>query len=147
MVVSLEEGQAFFANRSAYEVAKSMVYKGDEPLVNVTAKMCTRSTDREYRMRQRKAQLPDTELHRLQRFGMNRMWRNDIFPSDLVLQMCLMAAAQLGGDEAVQNFLDETVLADRTTSVRSYVQSNPHLVERKVLEDRQDHEGSSLWWV
>ena len=90
-------------------------------------------------------------LQRLRSFGIYRMWRNDILPNDAVLGICLQSAWDIGGDDAVEGFLDDTVLADRATVLRVYIVTN------KVLETKpqfggsrngSDHDGDlHPWWV
>lgn len=51
------------------------------------------------------------------------IYRNDILPSQPYLWRCLSAHA-LAGDEALNNFLDTTYLADRKTTLRTYINKN-----------------------
>lgn len=56
------------------------------------------------------------------RYGIDKIWRDDILPCRAYLRHCILAAKNLG-DEAYNNFLDHTYLGDRSTSIREYLAS------------------------
>lgn len=60
------------------------------------------------------------------KYNVGRMWRADrsILPCDVYLRHCLLAAKALGQHE-LDNFLDTTILADRTTMLRCVVIVGP----------------------
>lgn len=47
--------------------------------------------------------------------------REDILPMPHYLQLCTEAAATIGGEFGLQNWLDTTFLADRQTTIRQYM--------------------------
>ena len=54
------------------------------------------------------------------RFYRGPLWgRRDILPVTKYLRFCVAAARVIGGQRAVDNFLDTSFLADRTTSIRT----------------------------
>jgi hypothetical protein len=61
-----------------------------------------------------------------QYYSSGRLWgRRDILPLRGYLSCCIQAAWELGGDVWLQNILDDTLLADETTSIRCYVEQHP----------------------
>ncbi|XP_024030003.1 uncharacterized protein LOC21388715 isoform X1 [Morus notabilis] len=54
------------------------------------------------------------------RYGIDKIWRDDILPCRAYLRHCALAAKNLS-DEAYNNFLDHTFLGDRTTTIRQYL--------------------------
>ncbi|KAK3261465.1 hypothetical protein CYMTET_29627 [Cymbomonas tetramitiformis] len=65
---------------------------------------------------------------RLETFGIDRIWRDDILPCRTYLRHCVLSAQGLG-DHAYNDFLDTTYLADRTTTIRQHLSSNPDIME------------------
>ncbi|KAM7280014.1 hypothetical protein ACFE04_007148 [Oxalis oulophora] len=53
------------------------------------------------------------------RYNIDKIWRDDVLPCRVYLRHCVLAAKNLG-DEAYNNFLDHTFLADRKTTIRDY---------------------------
>jgi len=90
-----------------------------------TAVMCARWNDDEYR---RVRCPPDEWKRRYGVHGVQRIWMQDsIFPCRVYLRHCVLAASKLGED-AHANFLDNTVLLDRQTTVREWLQRNPDIM-------------------
>ena len=54
-----------------------------------------------------------------------------ILPCRLYLRHCVLAAQNLG-PEAYDNFLDSTFLADRSTSIRAYLDANDSIMTEDV---------------
>ena len=55
------------------------------------------------------------------------LWhRHDILPATAYLELCLQEARALG-PACLENLLDASLLADRTTSVRAYIEGRPAL--------------------
>lgn len=52
-------------------------------------------------------------------YNIHKIWRNDVLPCRVYLRHCVLAAKSLG-DEAYNNFLDHTFIADRKTTIRKY---------------------------
>lgn len=94
------------------------------------ARMCTSSTDLDYRLN--KCVTEDEYHHRVGRHYRGMIWRDDILPFPRYLKFCLVSAAA-HGDEVLDNFLDSSYLADGTTRIRTY-----------LLEQRPDLIPSSL---
>jgi hypothetical protein len=61
------------------------------------------------------------------RFGIKRLWRPDLLPCGVYLRHCVLAA-QARGSACYESFLDHTFLGDRQTTVRAYLQRNPHVM-------------------
>ncbi|GBG83441.1 hypothetical protein CBR_g37153 [Chara braunii] len=90
------------------------------------AVVCARWDDESYR---RIRCQDDEEYYRLYgRHGVDRVWRDDVFPCRAYLRHCVIAARNLGAD-AYDSFLDNTYLADRVTSIRSHLASNPEIMD------------------
>ena len=51
--------------------------------------------------------------------------RPDIRPMRSYLSSCIQAAWKLGGEEWLKSMLDDTILTDGSTSIRSYVEQHP----------------------
>eukprot|EP00850_Spirogloea_muscicola_P000926 SM000003S11171 [mRNA] locus=s3:1301208:1307351:- [translate_table: standard] len=70
----------------------------------------------------------EDEYHRRYgRYGIDKIWIDDILPCRVYLRHCVLAAETLG-KEACDSFLDATFLADRTTTIRQYLDSNPSIM-------------------
>uniref|UniRef100_A0A7N0URP9 Uncharacterized protein n=1 Tax=Kalanchoe fedtschenkoi TaxID=63787 RepID=A0A7N0URP9_KALFE len=54
------------------------------------------------------------------RYNIEKIWQDDVLPCRVYLRHCVLAAKNLG-EEAYNNFLDHTFLADRRTSIREYL--------------------------
>ena len=54
----------------------------------------------------------------------------EIYPCRTYARHCVLAARSLGAD-AEASFLDHTFLADRRTTLRTYLESDPDLMEEK----------------
>ncbi|KAL5065465.1 hypothetical protein RYX36_027202 [Vicia faba] len=52
-------------------------------------------------------------------YNIHKIWRDDALPCRVYLRHCVLAAKSLG-DEAYNNFLDHTFIADRETTIRQY---------------------------
>ena len=59
--------------------------------------------------------------------GVDRIWRDDVLPCPVYARHCVLASRRLSATAAA-SFLDETYLADRTTPLRAYLESNPHVM-------------------
>ncbi|CAG9463442.1 unnamed protein product [Pedinophyceae sp. YPF-701] len=88
------------------------------------AVLCARYSDEEYKA----ARCPPGEFHRRYgRHGIDRVWRDDVFPCRTYLRHCVLAAERLG-QEAYDSFMDSTFLADRETTVREWLRRNPDIM-------------------
>ncbi|CAI9119036.1 OLC1v1020685C1 [Oldenlandia corymbosa var. corymbosa] len=83
------------------------------------AVLCARYTDEEY-FRNRCKGDKEIFFQRYGRYGIQKIWRDDILPCRVYLRHCVLAAENLGVD-AYNNFLDHTYLGDRKTTIREYL--------------------------
>ncbi|KAL9249522.1 hypothetical protein AKJ16_DCAP00222 [Drosera capensis] len=79
------------------------------------AVLCARYTDEEFFN-----EVKEVYYQLYGRYGIDKIWRDNIFPCRTYLRHCVLAAKNLG-DEAYNNFLDHTYLGDRATSIREYL--------------------------
>ncbi|CAA6661974.1 unnamed protein product [Spirodela intermedia] len=86
-----------------------------------SAVLCARYSDDEY-LRVRCKGSQEIYFQRYGRHNIHKIWRDDILPCRVYLRHCVLAAKNLG-QEAYDNFLDHTFIADRETSIRQYLSS------------------------
>ena len=100
-----------------------------------TAVICARNSDQAYRQ----SRCPQEEWERRYgRHGLSSIWRDDVLPCRVYLRHCVLAAKGHGA-KVEKNFLDHTVLADRQTLLRSWLDSNPEIMTElppPALEER-----------
>ncbi|XP_076902113.1 uncharacterized protein LOC143556743 [Bidens hawaiensis] len=82
------------------------------------AVLCARYSDEEYFQNRCKGS-QEIFYERYGRFGIDKIWRDDVLPCRVYCRHCVLAAKNLG-NEAYDNFLDHTFLADRKTTLRKY---------------------------
>ena len=73
-------------------------------------------------------------------FGLETCWGYDkdsgVLPCSVYLRHCTLAASNPNVDPRVRgSFLDETYLVDRQTTIRSYLEQNPGVMETRPPED------------
>lgn len=91
------------------------------------AVLCGRFSDDEYRSKR----CPPAEWERRwARWGVTRIWRDDVLPCRLYLRHCVLAARGFCS-EAYDSFMDNTFLADRKTSIRAYLAQHPLIMEEQ----------------
>lgn len=89
------------------------------------AVLCAKNTDDNYRARR----CPPEEFERRwAKHGVTKIWRDDILPCRVYLRHCVLAAQHFC-PEAYENFLDQTYLGDRTTTVRQYLKVHPDIMQ------------------
>lgn len=97
--------------------------------------LCCQSTDEEYKAKRCKD--VNDYFERVGKYWKERLWFtypeccslkdcSTILPVRKYLNYCLDAAFQLG-DDFGNNFLDTSLLADGKTTIRQYIQMNPHV--------------------
>uniref|UniRef100_A0A7C9A5F6 Uncharacterized protein n=1 Tax=Opuntia streptacantha TaxID=393608 RepID=A0A7C9A5F6_OPUST len=91
-----------------------------KPFTNPAA-LCARYSDEEFFNIRCKGSKEIYHQH-YGRYNIDKIWRDDILPCRTYLWLCVLAAKNLG-DEAYNNFLDHTYLADRKTTIREYLAS------------------------
>ena len=101
--------------------------------VLATGYMCTRSTDEE---------VLDNRGHRAKytaalepHFGFTSIWgeqwgfESGLLPTPVYCRHCVLASQKEGvPEEASESFLDETLLADRVTTLRQYLERAQHVM-------------------
>ena len=90
------------------------------------AVLCTRWTDADYRAERCSAE-GEYEA-RYGRWGVEKIWRDDVLPCRVYLRRCVLAARGLGAEE-LASFLDGTYLADRETTIREHLAGDPTIME------------------
>lgn len=85
----------------------------------IPAVLCTRYSDEEYFLNRCKGS-EDIFYQRYGRYGITKIWLDDILPCRVYLRHCVLAAKNLS-EAAYDNFLDHTFLGDRKTTIREYL--------------------------
>eukprot|EP00546_Thalassionema_frauenfeldii_P016340 CAMPEP_0178896538 /NCGR_PEP_ID=MMETSP0786-20121207/1235_1 /TAXON_ID=186022 /ORGANISM="Thalassionema frauenfeldii, Strain CCMP 1798" /LENGTH=241 /DNA_ID=CAMNT_0020566965 /DNA_START=70 /DNA_END=795 /DNA_ORIENTATION=- len=89
--------------------------------------LCTRSTDESYIKRWGQKRFEE----KYAKYDMKTIWGwkpdSGLRPCAPYLRHCVLAAKAIG-EECYDSFLDETFLVDRTTTIRSYLDSNPQIM-------------------
>ncbi|XP_022864059.1 uncharacterized protein LOC111384070 isoform X2 [Olea europaea var. sylvestris] len=83
------------------------------------AVLCARYSDKEYFENKCKGS-KEIFFQRYGRYGIDKIWADNILPCRVYLRHCVLAAKNLG-DLAYNNFLDHTFLGDRKTTIREYL--------------------------
>ncbi|PON61964.1 Butirosin biosynthesis [Parasponia andersonii] len=83
------------------------------------AVLCARYSDEEF-FRIRCKGSKDIYFQLYGRYGIDKIWRDDILPCRAYLRHCVLAAKNLS-DASYNNFLDHTFLGDRKTTIREYL--------------------------
>ena len=90
--------------------------------------LCAKSTDDAYIERWGKEHFEE-HYHK---YGVDSIWGwsrdSGLLPCAVYLRHCYLAAKSMG-DECLDSFLDDTYLVDRTTTIREYMQANPHVLD------------------
>jgi hypothetical protein len=88
------------------------------------AVICAMNTDENYR---KTRCAPEEWERKYGKHGLTSIWRDDVLPCRVYLRHCVLAATKLG-PIAEESFLDGTVLADRTTTIRQWLEQNPEIM-------------------
>lgn len=90
--------------------------------------LCTRSTDEKFISRWGQDRFDEN----YSKYGISTIWNWDessgLRPCGPYLRHCVLAAEKLG-KECYDSFLDETVLVDRTTTIRTYLEIHPEVMD------------------
>eukprot|EP00873_Tetraselmis_striata_P011088 jgi/Tetstr1/431352/TSEL_021043.t1 len=89
------------------------------------ALICARFSDEEYKA---KRCPPHEWQQRYVQYGVERVWRDDVLPCRVYLRHCVLSAQSLS-PVAYENFLDQTFLADRTTTIRQHLAEEPGIMD------------------
>ncbi|XP_057806059.1 uncharacterized protein LOC131021006 [Salvia miltiorrhiza] len=104
------------------------------------AVLCARYSDEEYFLNRCKGS-EDILFQRYGRYGITKIWMDDILPCRAYLRHCVLAAKNLS-DMAYDNFLDHTFLGDRSTTIREYLStSGSGIMEEEPPEDLKHRYG------
>jgi len=90
--------------------------------------LCTRSTDEHFISRWGQ----DRFVENYSRYGISTIWNWDhssgLRPCGPYLRHCVLAAEKMGKD-CYDSFLDQTVLVDRITTIRNYLEEYPEVMD------------------
>ena len=99
------------------------------------AVVCCRYSDEEYR--ELRCADDNEYYQRYGRFGIDKIWRDDVLPCRVYLRHCVLAARNLQSlydevdDECLdtcEDFLKTTFLADRKTTIEEHLANNPDIM-------------------
>ncbi|PIN08410.1 hypothetical protein CDL12_19011 [Handroanthus impetiginosus] len=82
--------------------------------------LCARYSDEEYLLKRCKGS--KEIFQRFGRYGIHKIWLDDMLPCRVYLRHCVLAAENLS-EIVYNNFLDHTYLGDRITTIREYLAS------------------------
>uniref|UniRef100_A0A7S2Z085 Gamma-glutamylcyclotransferase n=1 Tax=Chloropicon laureae TaxID=464258 RepID=A0A7S2Z085_9CHLO len=74
------------------------------------------------------------------KYGIERVWDDALLPCPVYLRHCVLAAEKMG-TEAYDSFLDSTYLADRATTIRSYLDKRPDILDSLPPEHLRERYG------
>ncbi|WP_286237588.1 gamma-glutamylcyclotransferase [Neptuniibacter halophilus] len=94
-------------------------------------RICTESSDDYYR--RQKCRNEAEYQQRVGQYYTGKLWRNDILPFPRYLAFCLQAAEGHGA-AVLDNFLDQSFLADGCTSLRCYLTDHPELTNWRQID-------------
>lgn len=103
------------------------------------AVVCSRYSDEEYR-RVRLKGSEEAYERMYGRWGIQKIWDDDVLPCRTYLRHCVLAAKGLG-DDVYSSFLDHTYLSDRVTTIRSYLAQKPDIMEELPPESLRERYG------
>lgn len=122
----MQELPAFYQREEEFRFVYVTPENLDGSKTNTQAVMCARYSDEEYRRDRLNGS--EEEYHRKYgRWGIDKIWRDDIFPCRVYLRHCVLAS-QKQGEDVYNNFLDHTFLGDRKTTVRQWLEQNPSIM-------------------
>ena len=76
-------------------------------------------------------------IDRYGRWGVEKIWDDSLLPCRVYLRHCILASIRFGGD-AHDNFMDQSYLADRKTTIRQYVEAHPEIMNELPPEHLQE---------
>eukprot|EP01123_Difflugia_compressa_P004783 TRINITY_DN16297_c0_g1_i1.p1 TRINITY_DN16297_c0_g1~~TRINITY_DN16297_c0_g1_i1.p1 ORF type:complete len:111 (+),score=13.27 TRINITY_DN16297_c0_g1_i1:23-334(+) len=91
--------------------------------------MCGKYTDAEYK--KERCSDPERYYNLWGRWGITKIWRDDILPCRVYLRHCVLAASKYG-EEVKNNFLNSSFLGDRVTTIGQYLLQNPTIMTEMV---------------
>jgi hypothetical protein len=90
--------------------------------------ICGKSSDEEY-IKERLGGSKQAFLDMWSKYGIDRVWRDDIYPCRVYLRHCLLAAKNASEPECYGNFLNSTFLGDRTTTIGQYMETHADIMD------------------
>eukprot|EP00640_Fibrocapsa_japonica_P000023 CAMPEP_0113938418 /NCGR_PEP_ID=MMETSP1339-20121228/4849_1 /TAXON_ID=94617 /ORGANISM="Fibrocapsa japonica" /LENGTH=242 /DNA_ID=CAMNT_0000941527 /DNA_START=184 /DNA_END=912 /DNA_ORIENTATION=+ /assembly_acc=CAM_ASM_000762 len=123
-----ESIEAFVTREAEYDFVKVQLSSlNGSPMLD-EGFMCTASTDS--KVLEKYGQEVFNEM--FTKWGLPTVWGwgpdSGILPCPVYLRHCVLAVKKQS-QEILDNFLDETYLADRITTIRQYLDQNPHIME------------------
>ncbi|MED6106510.1 hypothetical protein PIB30_005138 [Stylosanthes scabra] len=109
---------AFIEREREYRFLAVFPESLDGELFTNPAVLCASYTDEEF-FKFRCKEGKEVYFQQYGEYEVHKIWRDDVLPCRVYLRHCVLAAKSLG-DEAYNNFLDHTYLADRETNIRRY---------------------------
>lgn len=71
------------------------------------------------------------------RWGVEKIWDDSLLPCRVYLRHCILASIRFGQD-AHNNFMDHSYLADRSTTIRQYMEAHPEIMNELPPEHLQE---------
>lgn len=120
-----EREEEFDIQMIPYEELNNPITNDDVKRVGI---LCCRSTDENYIKLWGQARFDEN----YKKYNIDTIWNwkidSDLKPCGPYLRHCVLAAKNMG-EECYDSFLDDTFLVDRKTTIRSYLDQNPHVME------------------
>jgi hypothetical protein len=123
--ISIQEVPAFIEREHEFRFLGVALFSLSGEILLKKAVVCARYSDEEYR----KYRCQDNEEYqrRYGRFGIEKIWRDDLLPCRVYLRHCVLAAKNLS-KEAHDSFLDHTYLGDRSTTIRQHLAKDQQIM-------------------
>ncbi|GIL63081.1 hypothetical protein Vafri_17056 [Volvox africanus] len=118
---------AFIAREHEFRFVAVEPYDLNGAPIGRKAVVCARNTDAAYRAARCP---PDEWARRWAVHGISSVWRDDVLPCRVYLRHCVLAARSLG-PEAEDSFLNDTYLADRSTTIGEYLRLHPDIMDEQ----------------
>ncbi|GFP90205.1 hypothetical protein PHJA_001164400 [Phtheirospermum japonicum] len=99
--------------------------------------LCARYSDEEYLLNRCKGS-EEIFFQRYGRYGIDKIWLDDILPCRVYLRHCVLAAKNLS-ETAYDNFLDHTFLGDRKTTIREYLATSGSRIMEEEPPEQLKH--------
>eukprot|EP01095_Lingulamoeba_sp_RSL-Kostka_P002906 TRINITY_DN13823_c0_g1_i1.p1 TRINITY_DN13823_c0_g1~~TRINITY_DN13823_c0_g1_i1.p1 ORF type:complete len:231 (+),score=48.64 TRINITY_DN13823_c0_g1_i1:131-823(+) len=122
---------AFLEREREFEFIKVKPYDLNDNQMDIEAIMCGQSNDETFKSIRCNGS-EEEFYNKIGKYGIDRVWREDIYPCRVYLRHCLLAAEKLG-NLAYENFLDSTYLGNRNDTIRTYLkrEKNKDILDEK----------------
>jgi len=131
--IPINELPSFYEREEEFRIVKAQAESLAGQLERNLALVCAAWNDEDYK-RERCNNSEEEFQKRYGRYGITKIWRNDILPCRIYLRHCILAATKQG-DLVLNNFLDHTYIADRKTTIREYINKNPTILTEEPPEE------------